>query len=72
MKTAEQWANRIQNSKEPWAKLVAEIQADALKDAAVACLPISVKCAGIINDMRTALTPNAGADAPATDDKRTL
>jgi len=33
MKTAEQWANRIQNSKEPWAKLVGEIQSDAAKAA---------------------------------------
>ena len=38
MKTPEQWAKRVQNSKEPWAKLVAEIQSDAhqqgLTDAA--------------------------------------
>jgi|ERR1035437_1296501 hypothetical protein len=29
MKTAKQWAARVQNSKEPWEKLVAEIQSDA-------------------------------------------
>ena len=37
MKTPEQWANRVQNSKEPWAKLVAEIQNDALKHSAGIC-----------------------------------
>lgn len=37
MKTQEQWATRVQNSKEPWAKLVAEIQADALQHAADTC-----------------------------------
>ncbi len=30
MKTATEWANRIQNSKEPWAKLVEEIQREAV------------------------------------------
>jgi len=30
MKTAEKWAKRIQNSKEPWPKLVELIQQDAL------------------------------------------
>lgn len=34
MKTPEQWAARIQNSKEPWAKLVTEIQLDAVKEGA--------------------------------------
>jgi hypothetical protein len=42
MKSAEQWAKRVQNSKEPWAKLVAEIQSDAyqqaLADAEDACV----------------------------------
>ena len=33
MKTAEQWATRVQNSKEPWAQLVAEIQQDARRAA---------------------------------------
>lgn len=33
MKTDEEWARRIQNSKEPWAKLVAAIQIDALEHA---------------------------------------
>lgn len=37
MKTQEQWAARVQNSKEPWSKLVAEIQADALQHAADTC-----------------------------------
>lgn len=30
MKTAEEWAKRIQNSKEPWPKLVELIQRDAM------------------------------------------
>jgi hypothetical protein len=34
MKTAKQWAARVQNSKEPWEKLVWEIQNDALTTAA--------------------------------------
>lgn len=32
MKTAEEWAKRVQNSKEPWAKLVAGIQLDAMRE----------------------------------------
>lgn len=31
MKTAEQWAKRVQNSKESWEKLVELIQNDAIK-----------------------------------------
>lgn len=34
MKSAEEWAVRIQNSKEPWPKLVEMIQLDAFKAGA--------------------------------------
>lgn len=37
MKTAKQWAIRVQNSKEPWEKLVMEIQVDALNEAIMHC-----------------------------------
>jgi hypothetical protein len=56
MKTAEQWANRVQNSKEPWAKLVAEIQTDALLFAQEQIMESSTQ-SGALNKIMAAM-PN--------------
>lgn len=45
MKNAEEWAKRIQKSKEPWADLVMLIQLDAFKAGIISA-------AAVVDDMR--------------------
>lgn len=65
MKTAKQWAARVQNSKEPWENLVWEIQSDAMQYAAAICIShaqtgnpegwtdtVSRECANLIDEKR--------------------
>jgi len=76
MKTAKQWAARVQNSKEPWEKLVWEIQSDALQYAAAICIhhaqtgnlsgwtdAVSRECATRINEERVTAMPNSLIEA---------
>ena len=71
MKNAKQWAARVQNSKEPWEKLVWEIQSDAMQYAAAICInhsqtgnpegwtdTVSRECANLIDEKRVAAMPN--------------
>lgn len=79
MKTAKQWAARVQNSKEPWEKLVWEIQSDALQYATAICIrhaesgnsegwtdTVSRECAKLIDEKRVTAMPNADFRDPAT------